>query len=128
MYIELLSTLGFLISLYTYNTELNLKKNKRYKPICDVNNKLSCSKTLTSKFGHLAGFSNSLGGIFFYILILILANYNLNNYVFYLSIPGFIGTIYLAYLSLIRLKTYCLICNFIYVINILLLINSYLSL
>ncbi|MBS3170987.1 hypothetical protein J4449_00065 [Candidatus Woesearchaeota archaeon] len=86
---------GLLISLYAFKIEYTLKRNKKYKALCEFNEKVSCFKAIKSKYGHLA-----------------------------LVTLGFLGSIYLAYLSLIKLKTLCLICNSIYLINILLLIFS----
>jgi len=126
MIIEIFSIIGFALSIYAFKVENKLKTNKKYKAICDVNNKISCSKTFKSKYGHLAGFSNSLGGIFFYALIFILAIYNLNDLIFYLSLLGFFGILYLAYLSFIKLRTYCLVCSLVYILNILLLVFAYL--
>ena len=128
MIIQILSILGFLISLYAFKIELNLKKNQEYKALCELNEQFSCSKAIKSKYDHLAGVSNSIGGFFFYALIFTLVSLNLNNFVFYLILIGFLSSIYLAYLSLIKLKTLCLICNSIYIINTFLLIFSYLSL
>ena len=124
MILQILSILGLLISLYAFKIEYTLKRNKKYKALCEFNEKVSCSKAIKSKYGHLAGISNSIVGLFFYALIFILISLNLNNLVFYLVTLGFLGSIYLAYLSLIKLKTLCLICNSIYLINILLLIFS----
>ncbi len=125
MIIELFSIVGFVLSVYAFKVENKLKTNKKYHAICDLNNKVSCSKTFMSKYGHLAGFSNSLGGIFFYLLIFILAIYSVDNLIFYLSLLGFLGTVFLAYLSFIQLKTYCPVCTLIYILNILLLVFSY---
>ncbi len=128
MFIRILIILGLLISLYALAVEYRLKRNKKYKAICEFNKKVSCSKAIKSKYSHLAGISNSAGGILFYSCLFILAALNLNILVFYLAVIGFLGSLYLAYLSLIKLKTFCLICNSIYIINILLLIFSYFSL
>ena len=124
MSIQILAVLGFLLSVYAFKTEQNIKKHKKYKALCDFNKEVSCSKTFSSKYSHVAGFSNSLAGIFFYILIFVLAAFNFQNYIFYLAVLSFLGSIYLAYLSFFKLKNFCLICTFIYLINILLLIVS----
>ena len=122
-----IAIMGFIISVYTYLVEYKLKTNRKYKAICDVNNKISCSKALLSNYSNLFGISNSVKGIIFYILIIFLSFFNI-NYVFYLSIISVLGSIFLAYISYFKLKIFCLICTAIYVVNILLLIVSYYTL
>ncbi len=124
MIILILSFIGFLLSAYAYFVELNITKNKKYKPLCDIKNNISCSKAFSSKYGKLIGISNSLIGIFFYLFLMILYFINLKIIIFYLSIFSFIGTIFLAYILFLKLKNFCLVCILIYIINALILIFS----
>lgn len=116
--------LGILISAYAYYVEVMIKKVKNYIAFCDLSDRASCTKAFSSKYGKIGGISNSLLGIIFYIFILILI-FTKVELVFYFAVLSFIGSIYLAYLSLIKLKNLCIICNLIYLINILLVIFSY---
>lgn len=118
-----LSILGFLLSLYSYYAEKKFCKTKR-KMICDINDKISCTKAFTSIYGKTFGISNSLYGMVFYLFILILSFYNL-KYVFYLSILAVLGSVYLAYVLYFKVKSFCIVCNSIYLVNILLLVFSY---
>lgn len=124
--IIIVSAIGFLLSIYAYHTETKLHSIKNYKASCDINNRISCSKAFLSKYGKLLGIPNSLAGIFFYLLIIVLYFINI-KIVFYLSILSFLGSIPLAYWSYSKLKTFCLVCTSVYIVNLLLLIFSYLA-
>ncbi len=121
--IIVLSVIGFLLSLYSYYVERQFCKTKK-KAICDINDKISCTKAFTSIYGKTFGISNSIYGMVFYLVILILSFYNL-KYVFYLSILAVLSSVYLAYTLYFKVKSFCVICNTIYLVNILLLILSY---
>ena len=121
--IAILSLLGFVLSFYAYTVERR-SENGRFKAACDINDRISCTKAFSSKYGKVLGASNSLYGMFFYILMFILASLDLTSWTFYLSIASFIGTIYLIYALLFKVKTLCLVCISIYVLNTLLLIAS----
>ncbi len=131
MIIKLLAIIGFWLSFYAYYVEKKAGKKsakENYRPVCDISPKISCTKAFSSKYGRLLGMSNSLFGMFFYLVIYILFSLNLFNYVFFLSVLSVPGSIYLAYISYIKLKTFCLVCTSIYLINFLLLFLSYKSL
>ncbi len=123
----ILSLIGLLISVYTLATERKLAKNKYYKPLCDINDKISCTKNFKSSDAKIFFIPNSLLGIFFFIIITVFTFFNYYNYIFYLSIPAFLFNIYLAYASHIKLKNFCLVCTFTYLIVISILIISYLK-
>lgn len=114
--------IGLILSIYAYYVEFKIK-NKKYKAGCDINAKISCSKAFSSSYGKLIGVSNSLIGIFFYILIIILFYIKL-ELIFYFALFSVIGSIYLAYLQFFKIKSFCLVCSSIYFINILLFISS----
>ena len=119
-----LGLIGVLLSVYAAYEEFSLRNIKGHKAICDISDKISCSKAFLSEYGKLFGVSNSVFGIFFYLLIIILTFVNL-RYIFYLSLPAFFGTLYLAYISYFKLRTFCLVCTGVYLINVLLLVFSY---
>ncbi|MAE12978.1 hypothetical protein CMO92_00295 [Candidatus Woesearchaeota archaeon] len=122
------AVLGFLLSSYGYYIERKSEADKRYKAVCDINDRMSCSKTFQSKYGTFLGVSNSLWGMLFYFVVILLAGYGLNRFVFYLSLLAVLGSVYLAYILYVKLKNFCLICNGIYLVNVLLLVFSYLGL
>ena len=122
----LISLIGFLLSLYAIYVERMVKYDKNYKAICDISEKISCSKAFASGYGKIFfGISNGIIGTIFYALIAALNFYGLTNFIFYLSVLSVIGSIYLAYILNFKVKTICLVCYSIYIINILLLIFSF---
>lgn len=120
--------IGLLLSAYALHTEKKASEVLSYKAICDIRDNISCTKAFTSPYGKLLGMPNSIGGLIFYALILILVFLQWFSYVFYLAILAFLGSVYLAYISYAKLKNYCVVCTAIYVVNILLLVFSYLAL
>ena len=126
--IYIFSIIGFLLSIYAFFVENKTKKSKSYKPLCDISKKVSCTKAFSSKYGSLAGVSNSFAGIFFYLIIFSLVIFGKLNYVFYLAILSIIGSLYLAYTQITKIKAFCLVCSCIYIVNLLILIFSYIQL
>ena len=121
--ILVLGVIGFLLSWYSYYAEKKFCRTRR-KMICDINDKISCTKAFTSVYGKTFGISNSIYGMVFYLVVLISSFYDI-RYVFYLSILSVLGSIYLAYILYFKVKSFCLVCSSIYLVNILLLIFSY---
>jgi len=124
--IQILAVLGFVISLYALRVKFRIDNDKDYKPLCDISKKISCTKSFGSTYGSLAGLPNPVSGLVFYAVILFLASYGNITLIFYLSIVAVLVTLYLAYASYFILRSYCVVCTSIYVINILLLYFSYL--
>lgn len=124
----MLAAIGLLLSLYGFYVERKAKSKKKYTAICDINDQISCSKAFTSKYSSHFGISNTIFGSIFYGVVFVLALYNLTSWVFYLAVLAVLGTFYLAYLLYVKVKSFCLVCSSIYIINILLLIFSFIAL
>jgi len=125
--ILIIAIIGIILSIYALYVEYKKSKNKNYQAACDISDNSSCTKAFLSSYGKILGIPNSALGIIFYLIIIILSLFNTyNNIIFYLSVISFIGSLYLAYILYFKLKNFCLVCNAIYVVNILLLIFSYL--
>jgi len=118
--ISILAIIGSLLSFYALYVKWKVH-DKNYKPLCDVKENISCIKAFTSKYGKLAALPNPVYGLFFYALLFFFIDYAL-----YFGLIAFPITIYLAYISYIKQKNFCLVCTGIYLINILILIFSYL--
>ncbi len=110
---------GLLLSAYAYYVERNAK-NKQFKALCDINSTISCSKVFSSKYGRLLGVPNALLGIAFYSVVLLLSFLELDGFVRLLAIPAVAASAYLSLLQF-KLRTFCLVCTAIYVVNIALL-------
>jgi vitamin-K-epoxide reductase (warfarin-sensitive) len=126
MILYILGAIGILLCLYLIYVDIKLKKNKNYKAICDINNKVSCTGVAKGNYSNIFGISNSLVGLGYYFLVIILSYFGYVNWVFFVSILALLMTFYLIYVSYFKLKKYCLVCNVSYVVNILILVFSYL--
>ena len=125
MEIQILSVIGFVLSVYAFIVEKKKEKNSKYKALCDINDKISCTKVFSSKYGKMAILPNSFYGMIFYLVIFLLAFFGNINYIFYLSVISVIGSSYLAYVLYFKVKNFCLVCHGIYIVNILILIFSW---
>ncbi|CAF0719632.1 unnamed protein product [Brachionus calyciflorus] len=134
-YINIFSSIGLLIALYSYYVKVKYLKNpNQFRAWCDINDKMSCSKVITSKYGSGFGIvgklfgensslnvSNSLLGGVFYGLQIVFTFYNENDLVqffgFSSSFLSIVGSIYLAYILYFVLKDFCIVCNLSYLVN-----------
>jgi len=123
--IFILAITGFIISFYAYFTETKLKEDASYKPVCDISERISCSKPLQSEYANLFFISNTIVGIIFYVSIAILAFFNMAAAIFYAAIASGVATIYLAYLLYFKVQSLCIVCTSLYVVNALILFFSY---
>ena len=124
MIIQTIAIIGLLLSLYSYYVEIRIKKNHHYKALCDITDTVSCSKVVNSKYSKIFdGFSNSLAGVLFYIVIFFLSFYNL-SYVLYLSALSIIASLYLGYVQYFKIKGICIVCSSVYIVNIILFIAA----
>ncbi len=121
----IISFVGFLFSLYLFYVEQKLEKNKNYKAVCDISDAMSCTFIAKSEYSHVGGIRNSIKGLLYYPLIIVLTLTGFIPLVFYLSVVSMIMTVYLAYVSYFKLKNYCVVCIGIYLVNILLFYFSY---
>ena len=123
--IFIIAAVGFIVSLYSFFIEQKLKYNPAYKPVCDISDRISCTKPFTSSYGNIFFLSNAVIGIFFYAFIMILAWCEYAMLIFYCSLVAVIISIYLAYILYTKIKSLCLLCTAIYAVNLALLVVSY---
>uniref|UniRef100_A0A182P7W0 vitamin-K-epoxide reductase (warfarin-sensitive) n=1 Tax=Anopheles epiroticus TaxID=199890 RepID=A0A182P7W0_9DIPT len=133
-----LSVCGFLLSLYTSYVELRAEHDHSYQAMCDISERISCTKVFTSRYGRgfgivgpllgddsLLNVPNGFYGIFYYFLVAAfsfshhLAICRLNSYLILLS-NGL--SLYLAYLLYFVLQDLCIVCVTTYAINLVSLI------
>ncbi|MBI4149009.1 hypothetical protein HY491_01040 [Candidatus Woesearchaeota archaeon] len=125
--LTILAGIGFLLSAYALRVEQKSRASA-YHPVCDISEQISCTKAFSSPYGRIAGLPNSVYGLGFYLIAFALAWMQQFQNLVYIAGLAVIGSIYLAYLSYVKIKTYCVVCTSIYLINLLLLIASYYSL
>lgn len=126
--IMFLALLGFCISFYAYMIEKKIKADHTYKASCDISDNFSCSKPILSEYGEIIGISNSLVGMAFYASMTILGFLGRIHFLFYLSIASLVVSAFLAYILYFRIKTVCLICTALYLINVVLFLTIYMRL
>lgn len=120
----ILATVGFGLSFYMFMVERKIKKKPSYKPICNISDRISCTKALESEYARPLGVSNALLGLLFYPALILLV-FTYSAYVYYASIAACCVSFFLALILYFRIKTFCIICSSLYVVNALLLIFSY---
>jgi vitamin-K-epoxide reductase (warfarin-sensitive) len=118
--IQYLASFGLILSIYFLYVKNQNSKSKKYKALCDITEKISCSKAAKSKYSNLVVLPNALYGIIFYTLVLVFPT----NIVLYLAIFASLISLYLIYTS-IKIKVFCLVCTLTYIINFLILFFSY---
>ena len=124
--LETIAIIGFLLALYSKYVERKFEASRgKYKALCDINKKVSCTKAFSSNYGKTFGISNSVWGMYFYAVVFVLSLLGYLQFIFYLAILSVIGSAYLAYILVTKVKSFCIICTGTYIVNVLLLIFSY---
>lgn len=119
------AAVGFAVSLYGFWVERKKKENGNYKPVCDISDKISCSKTVMSPWGKLFGISNVYLGLVAYLAMMAFAVLGLQQLALYGAVALVLFSAFLAYILVTKIKTVCLICISIYIVNLALLICAY---
>ena len=120
---QIITVCGFLISLYALYVRHKVLKTPTYSPICDIRANISCSKALGSQYSKTMGVPNALAGLLFYTLVFVLS-FLYMHLVIYPVIASVLFSLYLAYISYIKQKNFCLVCTLTYMVNIALLVIS----
>lgn len=126
--IALVALLGLCISLYAHWVDRKLLYNASYKPACDISGKISCSKPFSSPYSQVLGISNIMMGVIFYTSMFWLAISDFCYLLFIGALSSVVFSVYLAYILMFKIKTACLICISLYIVNILLLVATYYNL
>jgi vitamin-K-epoxide reductase (warfarin-sensitive) len=119
--IMIVAALGLCISLYTYSVERKIKTNSQYKPACDLSDRISCTKPMLSEYANMFYFSNAFVGTSYYILIILLAAFNMLNLLLLAASAACFFSLFMAYILYVRIKAFCILCTSIYVVNFIIL-------
>jgi vitamin-K-epoxide reductase (warfarin-sensitive) len=122
IYIVILALIGLVLSLYAHHLEQKIKSDPHYKASCDINDRISCTRPLLSPYANFFYLPNSLLGIFFYGTLAVVAFCGLHAFVLIMAIAGIIASCVLAYLLYFEIKSFCIVCTSLYVVNILILL------
>lgn len=120
----LLATIGLCISTYVFFLERKIRQLPEYKAVCDLSDKISCTKPAKSQYGSLFYISNGTTGIFFYLLVIIFALFEQRILLLTAAIAACIVSLFLAYLLYFKIKTVCLLCTSLYIVNVIILYLS----
>lgn len=136
-----LAVVGFVISLYGYVTERKVKQDPSFKPACDISDKISCSKAMLSPYANILFlsryevamephensfyFSTFSLALIYYAFAGLFALLNLSEIIFFAALASCILSCYLAYLLFFKIKTLCILCTSLYLVNFLMLFFAY---
>lgn len=127
MIILILATIGLLISIYGITVERKLQQDAQYKAACDISDTISCTRPFLSPYGKMLGISNIWVCAFFYIAVIVATFLQTPLLLTILTSAGLIATAIFAYILFFKVKSLCLICTSLYIINIALAITWYIS-
>lgn len=120
----ILAAAGFIVSLYGYLVEGKMQANPSYKPACDINNIISCSRAFNSDYSKMMGVTNTIVGMVFYALVFLTEIFQLGNLVYYYAVGAAVASVIFAYLLYVKVGSFCLVCSMVYMINFSLLIAT----
>src|SRR5690349_636244 len=109
--IFLISAAGFMLSLYAYFVKQAFERDQKYKAVCDLSDVISCTKPLLSPYGALFGFSNTMLGMCFYGVMMILAYNESAEFIWYGAVASVIASAIFAYFLYFKIRSLCLICT-----------------
>ena len=116
--------LGLVASGASTYVHYNLLRNPGYTSFCDISPTVSCGQAYLSRYGSIAGVPVAIGGLAFFLLVLIfvwgsggrsrIAD-SAPAYIFAASTLALAVALYLAYASLFILKVVCPLCVATYI-------------
>ena len=121
----ILAITGLIISIYGITIERKLEQDSQYKATCDISDTISCSRPMLSQYNKIFGISNSLAAALYYIAVLIAVIINMPLLLMLVVTTGLVITLVFAYILYFKIKSVCLICTSLYLINITLAILCY---
>ncbi len=115
----ILACLGILDSIYL------LYKNRPNKTLtCPLNS--DCHAVLSSKWNKFLGVKNEAWGLLYYIVLIGISVLSIHNKIEILLIAtslGFLYSLFLTYIQVVKIKEYCLYCLLSALINLLLFLS-----
>ena len=123
--LALLALAGLASALASLYVHYQLLTRPGYLSFCDVSATVSCTQVYQSRYAYLAGVPVALLGALWYVAVLLVLGgswrgwpslwENAPGYIFLLSTAGLGFVLYMAYASLVLLKSVCLLCVVTYV-------------
>lgn len=112
-----LSLAGLVLSIYAARVKRNLRASAQYHPVCDIRANISCTKALGSRYSTTMGVQNPVLGILYYITILALTFYK-PGLILFPATAAVLFSLYLAFISYVVQRNFCLVCSATYLVNI----------
>jgi uncharacterized membrane protein len=123
--LSFLAFVGLLSAVASLYVHVQMVRQPGYLSFCDVSALVSCTEVYRSRYASLAGVPVALLGALWYIAVLMVLagtrwgwpslRENGAGYVFVLATAGLGFVFYMAYASLVLLKTVCLMCFVTYI-------------
>eukprot|EP00904_Undaria_pinnatifida_P004931 jgi/Undpi1/1568/HiC_scaffold_11.g04958.m1 len=141
--LQVAGVVGLCLSLYAVYVEMKHEEDPSYQAACDVSEVMSCSKVLTSEWGHIVSqlgvvpkdhpldMANATIGVFYFSLVALHDFLPLPSYsakagvIFALTLPVVCVSLYLAYILFAVLQDVCLVCISLYAVDASVLYFSY---
>lgn len=141
-FVTTLCILGITICIYAIEIETTESSGKKGQRMCDVNDSMSCTLVLTSKYSHMTKLmfglrddsffnkSNAQYGLLFYVCLLASQFYPFTSipYHSYLflgaTVASVLASLGLAWILWKILRNFCMICVCMYFINFALLTSA----
>ena len=121
----IIALIGLAISLYGISVERKLQQDAQYKAACDINDSISCSKPMLSEYNKMLGISNIWASALYYCVMIALIILNLPNLTLLLACAGVAVSVIFAYILYFKIRSFCLICTSLYIVNVLLAIACF---
>ena len=112
-----LALVGLVLSIYALRVKRKIQSAGDYRPICDIRDNISCTKALGSRYSATAGVWNPLLGILYYIGILVLTFFQ-PRLILFPATAAVLFSLYLAFISYVVQRNFCLVCSATYLVNI----------
>jgi len=123
--LSILAVVGLASALASLYVHIQMARQPGYLSFCDVSALVSCTQVYQSRYASLGGVPVALLGAFWYVAVLMVLagtrwgwpslRENGAGYVFVLATAGLGFVFYMAYASLVLLKTVCLMCFVTYI-------------
>lgn len=125
----LISVIGIVLSIISLRSSTLISSIPGYDSFCNLGEGLNCTNVLSSKYSYILGIPLSIYGSIFFFIISILAFAGIYlpaaSIIFPLQLFGlfgFVTSLYYFFISKFILKSFCIVCIGIYIVNLLIFI------
>lgn len=113
----IIAGIGLCLSIYGFFVNYKLNEDPTYKPVCDLSDRVSCSKTFLSPYSKMVTISNTTVGLLFYSCMMLFAWLEYTTLLWYGALAAALASVLFAYILFFKVRTICLLCISIYLVN-----------